>query len=97
MKKLITQYEKVCNDLVKLFCEKQDIEFDCWINEQVGNEASFINEYSFNLSEILFDLQTNQPKGLIFEWHNDFVDANMFSKKRKYINYKAYSNGLRFV
>ena len=95
-KSLKTQYEKICNQIVKMFCAKQDVDFDFWIGDQVGEEASFINEYYFTMAEIILDLQSKQTKGFIFEWQRADIDFNMFRKEYVKINYASYIKGLRF-
>jgi hypothetical protein len=95
-KSLKKQYEKVCNEIVKMFCEKQDVDFDFWIGDQVGECASFINEYSFTMAEIILDLESKQPIGFIFEWQRADIDFNMFRKEPFHVNYASYIKGLRF-
>ena len=97
LQQLNKQYEFVCNEWVQKFCNKQDIEFDGWVGEEVGGIASFCCQYFFNLSEIIFDLKTKQPKHLILTWQSDEVDFNMDkdSENQKYITYPNYTMGLR--
>lgn len=96
--KLIENYEKSCNDIVKAFCKKQDIEFDFWVADEVGGIAGFASQYFFNVSDLVLDLKTNQPKGFILDWQSESTEYNMFrsNKKRKNINYNSYIMGLRF-
>jgi hypothetical protein len=94
--KLRAQYEDVCNEYVRRFCEKQDIEFDGWISNEVGGIASFISQYFFNIDDITLDMNTNQPIGLILDWQSDAVDYNMSNETPKHINYKSYTMGLRY-
>ena len=96
----IDRYEKACNDLITLFCEKQDLEFDLdfdgWVGNEVGGIASFASQYFFNLSDIIHDLKTNQKKGLILQWQIEDVEHNLGNENPKHINYKSYTMGLRF-
>jgi len=96
------RYEAVCLEYIKLFCEKQELDFDGWVGDEIGGVssfvsgvASFIGEYYFHLSDIILDIHTNQPKGLILSWQNDDVDFNSSTKDTKHINYKSYTTGLR--
>ena len=83
------QYEKVCNEYIKQFCQKQDMEFDIWISNIVGGTA-FIGDYFFNFQDIVWDINSNQPKGCIINWYNDnLIDLT------KSINYYSYTKGLR--
>lgn len=85
-------YKGICNDLVKLFAEKQDLEFYGWAGGTVGEVAGFA-DYFFNLSDIIYDLETNQKKGLIMEWNDYYMEAHY--DKKDHVNYKSYSKGLR--
>ena len=96
MKNLKEQYEFCCNEYVRLFSEKQDISFDYWIADEVGGIAVFIDQYFFNLSDIILDIETGQPKGLILKFQDDSVDYTCENKNNKPINYKAYTMGLRY-
>lgn len=53
-------------------------------------------QYFFNLSDIILDLKTKQPKGQILDWQSDGVDFNMFNDNQQHINYKSYTMGLRY-
>ena len=96
LQELKKQYEFACNEYVKKFCNKQQIDFDGWISDEVGGVALFSCQYSFNFSDILLDINTKQPKGLILDWQTDGVEFNMSNKFDEYINYKSYSMGLRY-
>lgn len=96
IEKLKAQYEDVCNEYIRRFCEKQEIYFDGWVSDEVGGIASFISQYFFTIDDIALDLNTKQPAGLILDWQSDGVDYNMFNEKTEYINYKSYTMGLRY-
>lgn len=95
MKKEIEQYEKACNDLIELFCKKQNLEFDYWVSDEVGGIAYFTADYFFNLSDIVLDLKTKQKAGLITQWQDETTEANM-NEEGVFINYKLYTMGLRY-
>ena len=98
LQELKKQYNFVCNEYIQKFINKQQIDFDGWISDDVGGIASFCCQYFFNLSDIIFDINTKQPKGLILEWQSDDVDYNLLRehKEQIHINYKSYAMGLRF-
>lgn len=93
---LRNQYENICNEYIRRFSEKQGIEFDGWIGNEVGGIASFISQYFFNIDDITLDMNTNQPIGLILDWQSDGVDYNMLYNNSLHINYKSYTMGLRY-
>lgn len=95
IKKLKTEYDIICNTFVEKFAKKHGLEFEYWIADEVGGIAEFTANYFFNLSDIILDLTTNQPKEFILEWHDDEVDYNMDFEEPRYINYKSYIMGLR--
>jgi hypothetical protein len=94
---LKAKYESACNDYVKLFCHKQGLEFDGWAGDTVGSIA-FCSDMSFNLSDIVFDINTNQPKGLIIQWYNDSLEsseANTSGIMNYWTYSKIYGNGTK--
>ena len=87
--RLKTKYEQVCKEYVELFCKKQDMEYNGWVGGIVGGVA-YCNDFFFNMRDIIWDINTEQPKGLIIEWYyNNIDDAS------KSINYYHYTKGLR--
>jgi hypothetical protein len=91
---LIEKYETICNEIVAVFCEKQELYFDYWIIDDVGGVAAF-GDYYFSMDEILLDLSTEQEKYFILEYHDANVEFNMGKDDPKFINYKSYISGLR--
>lgn len=96
LQELNRQYEFVCNEWIQKFCKKQGIVSDGWVGDEIGGIASFACQYFFNLSDIILDLKTKQPKGQILDWQSDGVDFNMFNDNQQHINYKSYTMGLRY-
>jgi hypothetical protein len=88
--KLRDEYVKICNLYVQEFCEKQELEFMYWINDDVGGifEAS---DYFFSFADIVYDINSNQPKGLILKWSDECIINHP-----KAINYYSYTIGLTF-
>jgi hypothetical protein len=90
------QWDFVCNEWVKKFCNKQSLDFDGWVGDEIGGIASFATQYFFKLSDIILDMNTKQPKGLILDWQNDSVEYNLANENQRHINYKSYTMGLRY-
>lgn len=88
--KLKEKYVKSCNEIVELFCKKQDLDFKFWVGDVVG-EVAGCGSYYFYLSDIILDLDKDLEKGFIFEWYH-----TSFNSKQKYINYNSYIMGLRY-
>lgn len=96
LEELNKQYEFVCHEWVQKFCNKQKIDFDGWVSDEIGGIASFACQYFLNLSDIILDIKTKQPKGLILDWQSESVDFNMLKEEKQYISYKSYTMGLRY-
>lgn len=95
IKKLKTEYDIICNTFVEKFAKKHGLEFEYWIGDEIGGIASFIDQYFFNISDIILDLTTNQPKYSILRWQDDEVEQSMTTNIPNNINYKSYTMGLR--
>jgi len=89
IEKLKKDYEKVCNQYMKLFCEKQDIGFDGFVNDDIGGIA-LCSDFFFNFQDIVCDVNAKIPKGVIIEWY----DAQL-ENPEKAINYYSYTKELR--
>lgn len=78
-------YKQTALSLVKLFCEKQEFEFNeyCFCGDMFDGLV-WVGDMVFNLTDIVFDLENDCKKGFIVEWY-DYVFIN--SEK---INYRSY-------
>jgi hypothetical protein len=63
------QYEKAVQRYINAFCDKQNLEFGFWAAEEVG-EVCFINDFSFDFSDIRRDIDNKVPIGKIIEWYD---------------------------
>jgi hypothetical protein len=70
----LDNYDKACTEIITKFCEKQGLEFDFWVADEVGNTASFALQYTFTLTEIVHDLRTKQKKGLILKQQIEMIE-----------------------
>jgi hypothetical protein len=77
-------------EYVNAFCRRQSLEFSYWVADEPGSIAA-CGDYFFNFRDIVFDVDTHQPKGLILEWYDEVL-----SHEGQPINYYAYAKGLRF-
>lgn len=90
LSRLRQTYEFVCNEYAQKFANRQEMEFDVWVGNEVGGVGHF-NDFTFNFRDIVWDVNTKQPKGLIIDWYYESIDNHP-----KYINYYSYSKGLRY-
>lgn len=89
------RYQSVATAYLNKFIKKHDIDFDGWINDDIGGIASFCCQYYFNLDDIRYDIDNECEVGLILRWQEDVVDYNMKGGTDT-INYHSYSSGLRY-
>ncbi len=89
LNKLKKQYLFVCNEYVIKFCNKQDMEFSGWVGDDVGGVA-LCNDFYFNFHDIVWDVNSKQPKGVIVDWYYQNLEV-----AEKSINYYSYTKGLR--
>ena len=81
-------FEVAVDRLLMEFCDKHDLSYEF----SVGNDSVdmfLISDYSFSLSDIYFDLKSNQLQGKIIEWYDYLLDNEVN------INYYSYCMGLR--
>lgn len=81
-------FEVAVDRLLMEFCDKHDLSYEF----SVGNDSVdifLISDYFFSLSDIYFDLKSNQFKGKIIEWYNYLLENEVN------INYYSYCMGLR--
>lgn len=67
-------YESACNDYLKAFCEKQEMECGYWVGDIVGGIA-YCSDFFFNFQDIVWDINSNQPKGRIIKWYDYSITA----------------------
>lgn len=89
----IKNLETAIEALIQSFCEKQECDFEFAVGDDITGILCFGYTYYFSLSDVYYDIKTNQPKGQIFNWQDDNLE---YQDENKFINYEAYSNGLRY-
>jgi len=89
LEKLKKDYELVCHNYVAEFCKKQEMYFEGWVSDIIGQWA-LCDDFCFNFHDIVWDINSNQPKGAIVNWYYENLEgiANP-------INYFSYTKGLR--
>lgn len=89
LNELKNKYELICNDYVIFFCNKQEMDFEGWVGDVVGGIA-YCNDFFFDFLNIVLDINSKQPKGLIVDWYYENME-----NPEKSINYHSYTKGLR--
>lgn len=95
LNQLKKQYAYCIEQYVLKFCRKQGFDFDGWAGEIMGGIGCF-GDYFFNLTDIIHDIDTKQPKGLIREWQDEGIKAHFEKLETANMNYLSYTKGLRF-
>jgi len=85
--------KKAIDDYITAFEKKQDIEFEQFVDDSIIGIVVFA-DYYFNMSDIVLDINANQPKDSIFNWYNETIDAAMAEKQT--INYLSWTKGMRY-
>ncbi len=95
---LLEKLAQVKAQIIEAFCQKQEMYFEYWADNEDQQIACFGDVLFFNFSEIEYDLRTNQPKGLIVQYCYDSLEANqdLEHEKRIFINYQSYCMGARY-
>ena len=85
-------YEQACQDYVDIFLKKHGYNGYYWVGGEVGDKVCIIEQYFFDMQDIIFDVQKNLPIGLIFEWQDKCVEnggmLEIGNLKNFYKNYK---------
>lgn len=94
IERLLNKHITNLRKLVFVFQQKHDLpDFeDLGITDTI---VFFGDHYLFTIDNILYDLSTNQPKGLILEWFDSEFNTYDPTKRNVKINFYSYSMGLR--
>lgn len=95
MNNLKRRYEKACNDYVNRFCEKQDMTFEGWVNDIVG-EIALCSDFFFNLQDIIWDINSEQKEGVIIDWYYAGLQNAESENPLHTINYHSWTKGLTY-
>ena len=58
------RYEQACQEYVFLFCEKQGMDFDGWVADEIGGIA-VCADFCFNFHDIKLDVDKDVEAGVI--------------------------------
>lgn len=86
----VKYFEKACTKIALRFAHKHNLRLEFFVTDDV---VSFGDIYIFNLIDIYYDLNTNQPKGLILEWCEAVIEHH---ETKGFISFVSYSKGLRY-
>ena len=82
--------DKILKKYIKKFEKKHDCYFEYAVVDDLMGVICFGDVLFFDIADIIYDIDTKQPKGLIIDWLYDSINQD------KYINFQSYSKGLRY-
>lgn len=87
------KYVEAANEFVNYFCRKHEVDFDGWINDEIGI-AVFSHDWFISLDNIIEDLINDYPAYAIFDWHDYMIKVH-FEDSDKKVNLSNYIKGAR--
>ncbi len=88
------EFQLVCDESIKNFAEKQDLNFDGWLAERQNEIGMFSTKtepkelYMFKLIDIMLDINKQTEKGIIIKWYKQ--------PDEEFVSYIEYVNGIVF-
>lgn len=92
--RLRDKLDEILKEYIRLFEEKHEVFFDYAVGDNLIGLLCF-GEYFFATRDIIYDIDNDLPKNLIFQWQDDSFDSLKNHKHAK-INLPSYAMGLRF-
>lgn len=93
--KLKYDWEKLCNEYVKIFCEKHDICYDdddyIWVGGSVGEIAN-IGDFYIDFSVIRYDIDNNIEESKFEKWYWKSLDVYQITGDN-YLSYESFCRG----
>ena len=81
---------KILKKYIKKFEKKHGLTFEFAVSDDLMDVICFGDVLFFSINDIVYDIDTKQPNGLIIDWLYDSINQD------KYINFYSYSKGLRY-
>lgn len=81
---------KILKKYIKKFEKKHGLTFEFSVSDDLMDVICFGDVLFFSINDIVYDIDTKQPEGLIIDWLYDSMYQD------KYINFYSYSKGLRY-
>lgn len=78
--KIIDDYKKACEEVLKAFCEKHDYlyEEDSWLGLHVGHSA-MIGDYVVGMDVMLEDLEKDIDEREFIKWYDYSINGGRFN------------------
>lgn len=82
--------ERILKEYIRKFEKKHELELEFAVADDLMGILCF-GDYYFSINEIIHCIDTNQPKHLILDWHDESVKYEDVK-----INFQSWCMGLRF-
>ena len=92
--KIREKLDDILKEYIRLFEEKHEVFFDYAVGDDLMGLLCF-GDYLFAINYIIYDIDNDLPKNLIFQWQDDSFDI-IINPHHKKINLQSYAMGLRF-
>lgn len=89
------ELEEILKLYIRKFEAKHDVEMQYAVDDDITGVLDFGDIYFFNVTDVIYDIDHDLPKGLILQWAKDSVDDSK-NPTRQTINLQSYAKGLRF-
>lgn len=92
--KIREKLDDILKEYIRLFEEKQEVFFEYAVGDDLTGLLCF-GEYLFAAKDVIYDIDNDLPKNLIFQWQDDSFDS-IINPQHAEINLQSYAMGLRF-
>ena len=92
--KIREKLDDILKEYIRLFEEKHEVFFDYAVGDDLMGLLCF-GDYLFTTKDVIYDIDNDLPKNLIFQWQDDSFDS-IINPQHKKINLQSYAMGLRF-
>ena len=92
--RLRDKLDEILKEYIRLFEEKHEVFFEHAVGDDLMGLLCF-GEYLFATRDIIYDIDNDLPKNLIFQWQDDSFDS-LKNPQHADMNFQSYARGLRF-
>jgi len=85
--------DKALRRYIKAFSKKHDTYLEFAVSDDLMGVLLFGDHY-FNITDIIYDIDTNQDSDMIYTWYDATLDRAMEEKTT--MNYESWCRGLRY-
>jgi len=65
--------DRALKKYIKKFCKKHSLQFEYVVGEDLM-EMIRLNDFYFNINNIIYDIDNKLPKNIIFKWYDDTIE-----------------------